>query len=126
MGKDAQASFDAAKRDFSRGNYQLAVAGFNEALAADPRGELADDAQYWKGESYYSLGDVDRAIQELLRVRDVYPDGNMVAAATFKLGLAFMRKEDPATARRWLETVVREYPGTSEASLAQDKLKSLR
>jgi TolA-binding protein len=27
VGKNAQASFDAAKRDFSRGNYQLAVAG---------------------------------------------------------------------------------------------------
>lgn len=125
VGKDAQASFDAAKRDFSRGNYQLAVAGFDEAQAADSGSDLADDAQYWKGEAYYSLGQVDRAIQELLRVRDVYPDGNMVAAATFKLGIAFLRKEDSATARRWFETVVREYPGTSEASLAQDKLKSL-
>lgn len=120
------AIFDAAKRDYSRGNYQLARSGFEEVLAADPRGQLADDAQYWAGESSYGLGEIDRAIQEFLRVRDVFPEGDQVAAATLKIGIAFLRKEDPATARRYFETVVREFPGSPEAALAQDRLKTLR
>ncbi len=69
---------------------------------------------------------MDRAIQEFLKVRDVYPDGDKVASATLKIGYAFLRKEDPATAGRYFETVVREFPGTSEATLAKDKLDEIR
>jgi tol-pal system protein YbgF len=120
-----QASYDGAKRDFSRGNYQLAINGFDEVLQQDPKGSLADDAQYWKGEAYYSLGQLDRAIQELLRVRDVFPKSNLVCGATYKVGLAFMRKEDAATARRYFDTVIRECPNSPEAPAAKDKLKQL-
>src|SRR5262245_59647926 len=87
---DVQASYDAAKRDFSRGNYSMAIVGFDAVLSQDPRGNLADDAQYWKGEAYYSLGQLDRAIQELLKVRDLYADSKMICAATYKVGLAFL------------------------------------
>lgn len=123
---DVQASYDAAKRDFSRGNYSMAIVGFDAVLSQDPKGALADDAQYWKGEAYYSLGQIDRATQELLKVRDLYADSKMVCAATYKVGLAFLRKEDEPTAKRYFETVVRECPNSPEAEGAQDKLKGLR
>jgi tol-pal system protein YbgF len=118
--------FEAAQRDFNRGNYQLAIAGFDDFLKLSPGSDLADNAQYWKGESYYSLGDMDRAIQEFLKVRDVYPEGDAVAEATLKTGYAFLRKGDSATARRYFETVIREFPDSDEAGLAQDKLDSIR
>ena len=123
---DVQASYDAAKRDFSRGNYSMAIVGFDAVLSQDPKGALADDAQYWKGEAYYSLGQLDRAIQELLRVRDLYANSKMVCAATYKVGLAFLRKSDESTAKRYFETVMRECPNSPEADGAQDKLKGLR
>ena len=118
--------FDAAQRDFNRGNYQLAIAGFDDFLKLAPESQLADNAQYWKGECYYSLGDMDRAIQELLKVRDIYPKGDAVAEATLKVGYAFLRNEDPATAKRYFETVTREFPSSEEATLAQEKLDSLQ
>jgi tol-pal system protein YbgF len=122
---DIQASYDAAKRDFSRGNYSMAIAGFDAVLTQDPRNSLADDAQYWKGEAYYSLGEIDRAIQELLKVRDQYPDSNTLCAATYKVGLAFLRKQDEPTAKRYFDTVVRECPNSPEADGAKDKIKGL-
>ncbi len=118
--------YDAAYRDYSRGNYQLAVAGFQDFLKSYPQSDRADNAQYWLGECYFALGDLDRAVQELLKVRDMYPEGNKVCAATLKVGYAFLRKADNPTARRYFESVVRECPGTDEARLAQDKLASLR
>ena len=117
--------YAAAQRDFYRGNYQLAMAGFNDFLAQFPKSDRADNAQYWIGESYYSLSDMDQAIQEFLKVRDLFPEGNKVAAATLKIGYAFLRKEDSATARRYFETVCREFPGTDECSLAGEKLEGL-
>jgi tol-pal system protein YbgF len=118
------ALMDAAQRDFARGNYQLAISGYEEFLELAPESDMADDAQYWIGESHYSLGDLDRAIQELLKVRDIYPEGDQVAAATLKIGYAFLRKGDCPTARRYFETVVNEYPDSNEARLAADKLKT--
>ncbi len=118
--------YDAAYRDWSRGNYQLAVAGFEDLLKYYPQSDRADNAQFYIGESYFALGDLDRAIQEYLKVRDLYPDGNKRPAATLKLGYAFLRKGDSATARKYFETVMREYPDSPEARLAKDKLDSLR
>jgi TolA-binding protein len=88
--------------------------------------ELSDNAQYWIGECYYGLGDLDKAVLEYLKVRDLYPDGDKVAAATLKTGYAFLRKGDSATARRYFETVLREFPNSDEATLARDKLDSIR
>ena len=118
--------YDAAYRDYSRGNYQLAISGFQEFLRYYPQSDRADNAQYWIGECRFALGDLDEAVQEFLKVRDMYPDGNKVAAATLKIGYAFLRKGDQATARRYFETVKREFPGSDEARLAEDKLESLR
>jgi tol-pal system protein YbgF len=118
--------YDAAYRDFTRGNYQLAIAGFGDFLRYYPDSDLADNAQYWIGESRFALGELDAAVQDFLKVRDLYPDGNKVAGATLKIGYAFLRKGDSATARRYFETVIREYPDSDEAKFAQDKLATLR
>jgi tol-pal system protein YbgF len=122
----ALAIYQAAQRDFARGNYELAVAGYEEFLNLSPESPEADDAQYWIGESYYSLGELDRSIQEFLKVRDLHADGDQVAAATLKIAYAFLRKGDSATARRYLETLIREFPDSNEERLARDKLKTLR
>ena len=118
--------FEAAQRDFNRGNYQLAIAGFDDYLKLAPDTETSDDAQYWKGESYYSLGNMEMAIQEFLKVRDIYPEGDKVALATLKIGYAFLRQGDEATAGRYFETVIREFPNSPEAPLAKDKLDEMR
>lgn len=59
-------------------------------------------------------------------MRDLYPDGNKVSAATLKIGYAFLRKGDAVTARRYFETVMREFAGSDEAKFAEDKLDSMR
>ncbi len=118
--------YDAAYRDYMRGSYQLAIGGFEDFLKYYPQSDRADNAQYWIGECYFALGELDRAVQEFLKVRDLYPDGNKVCAATLKIGYAFLRKGNGPDARRYFELVGRECPGTDEARLAQDKLDTLR
>ena len=44
----------AAYLDFSKGNYPLAIAGFREFVRRFPDSPLADQAQYWVGESLFS------------------------------------------------------------------------
>ena len=53
--------YDAAYRDFSRGNYDLAIEGFRELLKYYPNMNLSDNAQYWIGECYYGLNKLSDA-----------------------------------------------------------------
>ena len=66
--------YQTAYIDFTRGNYNLAVAAFREYLKLYPSTSLAENAQFWIGESHFSLarahqarGEADRAVQELER-----------------------------------------------------------
>jgi len=117
---------EAARRDFARGNYQLAISGYEDYLRLAPESDQADEAQYELANSYYSLGDMDQAIPAFIKVRDLYDGSNSVPAATLKLGYCFLRTGDEATARRYFEMVLTEFPDSEEAPLARDKLASLQ
>jgi tol-pal system protein YbgF len=120
------ATLEAARRDFARGNYQLAVSGFEEYLRLAPESDEADEAQYELANSYYSLGDMDQAIPQFIKVRDLYDGSDSVPAATLKLGYCFLRTGDEATARRYFQMVLTEFPDSEEAPLARDKLATLQ
>ncbi|MDH3404566.1 MAG: hypothetical protein OEP45_13170, partial [Acidobacteriota bacterium] len=47
---DPGALYEAARADYVRGNYELAILGFNQYLEHFPDSELADNARYWIGE----------------------------------------------------------------------------
>ena len=126
LAADPAAVYDAAYRDFSRGDYQLAAQGFEDFVTQFPRSDLADDAQYWLGECYYAVDELDQAVNEFLKVRDRYPEADKVPRATLKTGYAFLRKGDSATARRYFQALVREFPRSNEADLAREKLQSLQ
>src|SRR6266851_8574459 len=48
-------SYQAAYLDFSKGLYPLAISEFRDFLRRFPDSALADSAQYWIGEAYFSM-----------------------------------------------------------------------
>jgi TolA-binding protein len=75
--KDYEFAFQAMeKRD-----YRLAISRFKEFLKRHAKSNLADNAQYWIGESHYGLREFDQAIVEFDAVRRRYPQGEKVPAA---------------------------------------------
>jgi len=119
---DPDQLYATAYLDFTRGKYQVAIAGFRQYLQMFPTSDLADNAQYWIGECHHSLGELMNAEQEFKRVISDYPDGNKVPAAEYKLGLVYLAQNRPADAGRQFQAVVEKYPGTTEARLAQERL----
>lgn len=124
-GPNPQRMYDAAYYDFTRGKYEVAVAGFEEFIRQFPDSDNADNARYWVGECFYSMGDFGRAETEFGRVLSDYPDGNKVPAAAYKLGMVGLAQGRPADARRAFAEVVAKYPGTNEARLAADRLQAM-
>ena len=102
---------------------KLAAAG--EFTKKYPKSTLADNAQYWIGESYYGLREFDQAIIEFDAVRRRYPQGEKVPAALLKQGYAFAELGEKVNARLLLQEIMEKFPETPEAAEAKMRLKSL-
>lgn len=117
--------YDTAYLDVTRGNYGLAIDGFEEYLESYPDSELADNAQYWIGQCYYEQRDFFKAIEEFGKVLDIYPRGDKVPGAMVKLGMSYLEVNDRASAKKIFRQVVELYPHTDEAAIARDQLAAL-
>jgi tol-pal system protein YbgF len=124
-GASEQATYDAAMMSLRGGSYDRAIASFNEVVTNYPTGELASNAQFWIGESYYTKGDLEGAIAAYRKVLSGWPDSRKAPDAMVKLGFSLSDLRRTAEARNTLDEVVRKYPGTPAAQLAADRLKRL-
>jgi len=118
-------TYSAAYADFTKGNYALAIAGFQEFLKKYPDSELSDNAQFWVAESYFSQGDYDTAAAQYDRVILGYPKGDRVPAAYLKKGLCLMETSRTAEGVVVLQHLIQTYPTSEEAGLARDRLEGM-
>lgn len=117
--------FESAWSAFDRKDYKLALLRFKEFIKKNPKSSLVANAQYWIGESHYSLREFDQAIIEFDAVRRKYSQSEKVPAALLKQGFAFAELGEKVNARLILQEVVEKYPQAPEAARAKQRLKSL-
>ena len=117
--------YQSAYRDYQRGNYDLALAGFRDFLQRYPDSELAPNAAYWSGESLYSQKKYSEAIDQFNRVVDKYPKSDKAPGALLKKGYAYLAMNDRPRAIVQFQYVVHEYPNSRESALAKERLKQL-
>ena len=118
-------TYQSAYRDFGRGNYDLAIAGFREIVTKYPKSDLADNAAYWIGESLYSQKKYREAIAQFDSVVTGYPKSDKVASALLKKGYAYIQLNEKNMGIVQLQYVVHEHPKSPEAAKAREELKRL-
>ncbi|MDP2701179.1 MAG: tetratricopeptide repeat protein [Candidatus Rokubacteria bacterium] len=135
----AEESYKAAYLDFTKGNYTLAIAEFREFVRRHPDASQADGAQYWIGESFFSMGRaaasagqadkareaLERSVQEFRKVFVNYPRGRQVPTALYKEALALVELKQVKVAQARLQYLVDNFPQSEEAPLARERLKNL-
>ena len=135
----AEESYKAAYLDFTKGNYTLAIAEFREFVRRHPDAPQADGAQYWIGESYFSMGRaaasagqadkareaLEQSVQEFRKVFVNYPRGRQVPTALYKEALALIELKQVKVAQARLKYLVDNFPQSEEAPLARERLKNL-
>ena len=135
----AEESYKAAYADFTKGNYTLAVAEFREFVRQHADSPRVDSAQYWIGESYFSMGRaaaaagqpeksreaLERSVQEFRKVFVNYPGGSQVPTALYKEALALVELKQQKVAQARLQYLVDNFPQSEEAPLARERLKNL-
>jgi tol-pal system protein YbgF len=117
--------YNTALRDYTSGNYPLALQEFLEYLRYYPSTALASNAQFYIGDIYYQQGQFEKAVQEYDKAIEQYPDGNKTAAAQLKKGFALVNLNLRSQGVEELNAVVEKFPNTPEAQLARDKLATL-
>jgi len=122
---NAMEAYQAAYRDYQRGQYDLAIEGFREFLQSNPKSELADNAAYWIGESLFSQKKYRDAIQQFDSVVNNYPRSEKVPGALLKKGFAYISVGERAQGVVQLQYVLHEHPKSQEAGLARQRLKQL-
>jgi tol-pal system protein YbgF len=123
--EDPMQTYQSAYRDYQRGNFDLAIAGFRDFAAKNPNSELSGNAAYWIGESLYSQKKYREAIQQFDSVVTKYPRSDKVAGALLKKGYSYIALNEKSQGIVQLQYVVHEHPTSPEAALARQKLKSL-
>ena len=96
---------------------------FDKLLTAHPDHDLADNALYWIGESWYSQSQWLKAAHSFVRVAKEYPRGNKVPDAMYKLAKSYEKMGDDPGAGEVLKQLARQYPGTPSAKRALDDLQ---
>ncbi|MGZ8832233.1 MAG: tol-pal system protein YbgF, partial [Thermoanaerobaculia bacterium] len=111
---------------YGKARFSEARAAFQQVFDADPSGELADNALFWIGETYYSAGDFNNASRYYKRVSDEYGDQNKAPDAMYKLALTYEKTGDLALARATLQQLMARYPYSAPAAAAKSELNRIR
>jgi len=121
----AQLEYEKAYAAYTDRRFDDALNLFGDFLKRYPEHELADNAQYWLGETYYDMGDYGNAILTFKDVVTRYSDHAKAPDALLKIGYAYMALDDPSNARMFLKRLIKNYPSSAAEAKARTKLKEL-
>ncbi len=120
-----QRLYDQAWGDYVGAQYNLAIAGFENYIRSYPRSELAGEAQYFIGESYYQQGMHREAVSAYDRGISDYPNSKRIPDMYFKRGMALNALGQTDRARESWEYVLKNFPNSDAGRLARQRLDQM-
>ncbi|QQR81891.1 MAG: tol-pal system protein YbgF [Deltaproteobacteria bacterium] len=117
--------YHKALAEINAQNFKTAVGIFDDFIKKFPKSDLADNAQYWKGEALFGLKDFPNAALEFQKVVQKYSKSDKVPGAVLKQGYCFFEIKEYPDARIFLQKVITEYPASDAAASAKEKLEKI-
>jgi TolA-binding protein len=112
--------------EYGGGRFDLAVMGFEAYIKSFPKSDMADEAQVYICSSYLNGGDYQKAVDACDVAIRTYPGGNALPEAYYRKGVALQSLQQLAPAGAAFEHLVKTYPDTVAATLAQQRLEALK
>lgn len=123
---DEKAAYEDAYQSYLDEDYEKTRQKFQHFLTLFPKSDLADNAQFWIGESFYNQKNYEQAILEYEKVVQGFSKGDKMIAALLKQGFAFHSLGQNKEAQILLEQVIRKAPESEQAQIAKKKLETLK
>lgn len=105
--------------------YTEARGKFQEFIKKYPNDQLAGNAQYWIGETYYSVNDMKNALISFQDVLKKFPKSNKIPDAMLKIGYVQEKQGKKQEAIATFQNLIKKYPKSKPATLAKQKLQTL-
>lgn len=121
-----QQEYDTAFALLKQGQYDRAGKRFRDFIRAHPKSPLADNAQYWIGESAYVVRNFKQALEEFSKVVQGNPDNPKAPDALLKIGYCQYELAEWGKARETLNQVMSRYPKTPAARSAEQRLAKMK
>ncbi|WP_286232964.1 tol-pal system protein YbgF [Thalassotalea sediminis] len=106
--------------------YDDAIPAFRQFISQYPSSNYAANAQYWLGQLLFSKGELAQAKASFLVVVDKYKESSKRSDAMLKLGMVEQKQNNNAQAISLYQQLIKLYPDSSAAKLAQSRLSSLQ
>lgn len=114
-------AFDALKQK----DYVESARLFKSFIDTYPQAQLAPNAWYWLGESYYVTQNYEIAQQTFEGLLSQFPDSSKVPDGMLKLGYCQAQLGQKDRARNTFNEVLRLYPMSDAARFAQSQLRAM-
>ncbi len=121
-----KSAYDQAFNALKDGRYADSARRFQSFIDQYPNGELAGNAYYWLGESYYVTQNYRISLETFQKLLKQFPASPKAGDALLKVGYCHYEMKEWAQAEATLNEVVQKYPDTTVARLAQGRLRALK
>lgn len=118
--------FDMAKKDYIRGNYDLAIFGYNRLIEEYPEHSLVPSAYYELSQVYYAKGLWKKSIEMVDMLENLYPIDENIPNSLLVKARALRQMGEHAEAKKIFQRIEKDYPITEEAKIAKDELVTLK
>lgn len=110
---------------YLKGEYESALAGFTNYLAQYPSTSLSDNAAFWIGEAYFSMGQFGKSAIAFDQAAKTYPNSVKAPASLLRAADSYKARGDIAASTSRLRKIIDQYPTSNEAIRASDRLSAL-
>jgi tol-pal system protein YbgF len=118
--------YNLARQKLDQGQSGKARELFQDFLRRYPKDELAGNAQYWVGESFYAEKKWNDAIVEFQRVLKDHKGSEKVPDALVKIGMSFQAQGDCQNALLFFDEVQQAHKAAPAAKTAHDRAAECR
>jgi len=123
-GSNIQEGYDSALNYFYDRQYETAIDMFTNLLQENPNHSLADNCQYWLGESQFGQGNYFQAIVEFEKIFS-YDSADKRDDAQIMMGLAYMKLGENSMALEDFSWLITCYNGSEYSSTARRYMSQL-
>ncbi|MHB1204117.1 MAG: tol-pal system protein YbgF [Rhodospirillaceae bacterium] len=106
--------YDYAFDFLKRNDYVRGEAALREFLKRNPKDQLAGNAQYWLGETFYVRGNYQQAAVEFMAGYQTFPKNTKSPDSLFKLGLSLEKLNQNDGACTAFGRITKDYPDASD------------
>ena len=107
------------------GDYQAAEVAFTNYIKTFQDSDFIDDAKFWLAQSMYSQGAYNLALELFEGIQKDYPQSEKIMESILKAGFCHFELGNIDKSIQIFKQIIADYPNSSVARLASEKLDTI-